>query len=126
MGQPGPRPFSFKTLGLLWPAMGIGLGPKVPTMPPFSYRGGKPSSVGRKRKCDRRNMGNDLLLMQLNSRCEFYNFYATALDVTRPLGLILRYRNGYKKGRVMKFVILLVTQVFMVEKVIRLMMKTLW
>ena len=43
-------------------------------------------------------MGNGLLLMQLNSQCEFYNFYATALDVTGPLGLILRYRNGYKRG----------------------------
>ena len=31
MGQPGPGPFSFKTLGPLWPAMGIGPGPKVPT-----------------------------------------------------------------------------------------------
>ena len=31
MGHPRPGPFSFKTLGLLWPAMGIGPGPKVPT-----------------------------------------------------------------------------------------------
>ena len=98
MGQPGPRPFSFKTLGLLWPAMGIRAGPKVPIMPPFSYRGGKPSPVGKKSKFYRRNMGKGLLLMQLNSQCEFYNFYATALDVTGPFGLILRYRNGYKRG----------------------------
>ena len=98
MGQSGPGPFSFKTLGLLWPAMGIGPGPKVPTMPPFSYRGGKLSPVGKKSKFDRRNMGNGLLLMQLNSQCEFYNFYATALDVIGPLGFILTYRNGYKRG----------------------------
>ena len=63
MGQLGPEPFSFKTLGPLWPAMGIGSGPKVPTMPPFSYRGGKPSPAGKKSKIDRRIMGNGLLLM---------------------------------------------------------------
>ena len=90
------RPLDY--FGLLWPAMGIGPGPKVPTMPPFSYRGGKLSPVGKKSKFDRRNMGNGLLLMQLNSQCEFYNFYATALDVIGPLGLILTYRNGYKRG----------------------------
>ena len=63
MGQPGPGPFSFKTLGPFWPTMGIGPGPKVPTMPPFSYRGGKPFPAGKKSKIDRRNMGNGLLLM---------------------------------------------------------------
>ena len=62
VGQPGPVPFSFMTLGLLWSAMGIEPGPKVPTMPPFSYRGGKSSPVGKKSKFDRRNMGNGLLL----------------------------------------------------------------
>ena len=78
--------------------MGIRPGPKVPTMPPFSYREGKPSPVRKKSKFDCRNMGNGLLLMQLNSQCEFYNFYATTLDVIGSLGLILRYRNGYKRG----------------------------
>ena len=29
-------------------AMGIGLEPKVPTMPPFFYRGGKSSPVGKR------------------------------------------------------------------------------
>ena len=29
-------------------AMGVGPGPKVPTMPPFFYRGGKPSPVGKR------------------------------------------------------------------------------
>ena len=26
-----PGPFPFETLGSVWPAMGVGLGPKVPT-----------------------------------------------------------------------------------------------
>ena len=42
-GQPVPEPFPFETLGSVWPARGAGSGPKVPTMPPFSYREGKPS-----------------------------------------------------------------------------------
>ena len=31
VGQPGPGPFPFETLGPVWPAMGVGLEPKVPT-----------------------------------------------------------------------------------------------
>ena len=27
-----PRPFPFETFGSVWPAMGVGPGPKVPTM----------------------------------------------------------------------------------------------
>ena len=77
--------------------MGAGPGPKVPTMPPFSYRGGKLSSTGKKSKIDRRIMGNGLLLMSLNFQREFYNSYAIALEVIGPLGSILRYRNNYKR-----------------------------
>ena len=65
-GQPVPGPFPFETLGSVWPAMGVGPGPKVPTMPPFSYRGGKSSPIGKTSKIDRRIMGNSLLLMSLN------------------------------------------------------------
>ena len=61
-----PRPFPFETLGSVWPARGVGPVPKVPTMPPFSYRGGKPSPAGKKSKVDRRILGNSLLLMPLN------------------------------------------------------------
>ena len=77
--------------------MGVGPGPKVPTMPPFSYQGGKQSPDGKKSKVDRRIMGNSLLLMSLNFQREFYNFYAIALDVIGPPGSILRYRNSYKR-----------------------------
>ena len=84
--QPGPGPFPFETLGPIWPAMGVRHGPKVPTMPPFSYRGGKSSQTRKMSKVDRRIMGNSLLLMTLNFQCEFYNFYAIALDVIEPLG----------------------------------------
>ena len=41
-------PFPFEVLGSSWLAMGVGCGPKVPTMPPFFYRGGKPSLVGKR------------------------------------------------------------------------------
>ena len=41
-------PFPFKVLGSGRLAMGVGPGPKVPTMPPFFYRGGKPSPVGKR------------------------------------------------------------------------------
>ena len=44
LGQLLARPL--RLLGRL--AMGIGPGPKVPTMPPFFYRGGKPSLVGKR------------------------------------------------------------------------------
>ena len=30
VGKLGPGPFSFETLGPIWPAMGVGHGPKVP------------------------------------------------------------------------------------------------
>ena len=95
--QPVPGPFPFETFGSVWPSMGVGPGPKVATMPPFSYRGGKPSPTRKKRKVDCRIIGNSLLLMSLNFQREFYNFYAIALDVIGPPGSILRYRNGYKR-----------------------------
>ena len=78
-GQPVPGPFPFEALGSIWPARGVGPGPKVPTIPPFSYRGGKPSPAGKKSKDNRRIMGNGLLLMPLNFKCEFYNFLANCI-----------------------------------------------
>ena len=92
----GPGPFPFETLGPVWHVMGAGPRLKVPTMPPFSYQGGKPSPVGKKSKIDR-IMGNGLLLMSLNFQREFYNSYAIALDVIGPSRSILRYRNSYKR-----------------------------
>ena len=59
-------PFPLEALGLVWRAKGIGSGPKVPTMPPFSYRGGSPPPTRKKSKVDRRIMRNSLLLMPLN------------------------------------------------------------
>ena len=66
-----PGPFPFETFGSVWPAMGVEPGLKVPTMPPFSYRGGKPSPDGKKSKVDRRIIRNSLLLMSLNFQREF-------------------------------------------------------
>ena len=77
--------------------MGVGLGPRLgldpryPQCPPF------PTEVvnrtvpeWEKSKIDRRIMGNGLILMYR----EFYNFYATALDIIRPPGLV---KNDYKR-----------------------------
>ena len=97
VGQPVPGPFPFKTLGSVWPARGVGPWPKVPTMPPFSYRGGKPSPTWKKSKVDRRIMGNSLLLMPLNFQCEFYNFFAIALDAIGSFVSVLRFRSSYKR-----------------------------
>ena len=48
LGRLVAGPFHFEVLGSGRLAMGVGLGPKVPTMPPFFYRGGKPSPVGKR------------------------------------------------------------------------------
>ena len=48
LGRLVAEPFPFEALGSGRLAMGVGLGPKVPTMPPFFYRGGKPSPVGKR------------------------------------------------------------------------------
>ena len=90
-------PFPLEALRLVWWARGVGPGPKVPTMPPFFYRGGRPSPTGKKSKIDRRIMGNSLLLMPLNFQCKFYNFFATTLDAIGSFGSILRYRSSYKR-----------------------------
>ena len=58
VGQLGPGLFPFETLGPVWPVMGAGPGPKVPTMPPFFYQGGEPSPAGKKSKIDLHIMGN--------------------------------------------------------------------
>ena len=52
LGRLVAGPFSFEVLGSGRIAMGIGPRPKVPTIPPFFYRGGrggggKPSPVGK-------------------------------------------------------------------------------
>ena len=41
-------PFLFKVPGSGRLAMGVGPRPKVPTMPPFFYQGGKPSPIGKR------------------------------------------------------------------------------
>ena len=48
LGRLVTGPFPFEVLGSGQLVMGVGPGPKVPTMPPFFYRGGKPSPI-RKR-----------------------------------------------------------------------------
>ena len=48
MGLLVAGPFPFEVLGSGRLVMGVGPGPKVPTIPPFFYRGGKPSSVGKR------------------------------------------------------------------------------
>ena len=63
MGRLVAGPFPFEVLGPGRLAMGVGPGPKVPTMPPFFYRGGKPSPDRKKSKFDHPTMGNSLLLM---------------------------------------------------------------
>ena len=90
-------PFSFEAFGLGWLAKGAGPEPKVPTMPPFSCQGGRPSFVGKKIKVDRHIMGNNLLLMPLNFQSKFYNFFATALNAIGSSRSILRHRSSYKR-----------------------------
>ena len=74
LGQLVSGPFPFEALRSGWLARGVGPGPKVPTMPPFSCRGGRPSSVGKNNKVDRHIMGNSLSLMLLNFQRKFDNF----------------------------------------------------
>ena len=97
LGLLASRPFPFGALGLGRLARGVGLGPKVPTMPPFFYRGGRPSPVGKKNKVDRHIIGNSLPLMLLNFQRKFYNFFVTALDAIGSSVSILRYRSNYKR-----------------------------
>ena len=97
LGRLMSGPFPLEALRSVWRARGVGPGPKVLRMPPFSYRGGIPSPAGKKSKIDRRIIGNSLLLMPLNFQCKFYNFFATALDAIGSPGSILRYRSSYKR-----------------------------
>ena len=50
LGRLASEPSPFGALGLGQLARGAGLGPMVPTMPPFSCRGGRSSPVGKKKK----------------------------------------------------------------------------
>ena len=97
LGQLVSGPFPFEALGSGRLARGAGPGPKVPTMPPFSYRGGRPSPVLKQNKFDRHIIGNSLPLMLLNFQRKFYNFFVTALDVIESSRSILRYRSSYKR-----------------------------
>ena len=97
LGQLVFGPFPFEALGSGRLARGDGPGPKVPTMPPFSCRGGRSSPVRKNNKVDHHIMGNSLPLMLLNFQRKFYNFFSTALDVIGSSGSILRYRSSYKR-----------------------------
>ena len=57
LGRLASGPFPFGALGLSRLARGAGPRPKVPTMPPFSCRGGRPSPVRKKNKVVRHIMG---------------------------------------------------------------------
>ena len=48
MGRLVAGPFPFEVLGSSRLAVGVGPEPKVSTMPPFFYREGKPSPVGKR------------------------------------------------------------------------------
>ena len=97
LGRLVSGPFPFEALGSSQLARSAGPGPKVPTMPLFSYRGGRSSPLVKKNKVDRHIMGNSLLLMLLNFQRKLYSFFATALDAIGSSGSILRYRSSYKR-----------------------------
>ena len=59
-------PSSIGALGLGRLARGTQLGLMVPTVPPFSCRGGRSSPVGKKDKVDRHCMGNSKKSMLFN------------------------------------------------------------
>ena len=79
LGRLAFGPFPFGALGLGRLAKGAGPGPKVPTMPPFSFRGGRPSPVEKKNKVDCHIIGNSLPLMLLNFQRKFYNFFCNCI-----------------------------------------------
>ena len=72
LGRLAFGPFPFGALGLGWFARGAGPGPKVPIMPLFFFRGGRPSPVGKKNKVDRHIIGNNLPLTLLNFQRKFF------------------------------------------------------
>ena len=85
LGRLASEPNPFGTLGLGQLARGVGPGPMVPTMPPFSYQGGGSSSVGKKiNKLDHHIIGNNQPSMLRNFQRKFYNFYETVLDAIGP------------------------------------------
>ena len=92
----GASPFGALRLGRL--AKGTEPRPMVPTMPPFSCRGGRSSPVGKKRnKFDRHVIGNNRPSMLLNFQRTFCNFFETALDAIGSFELILRFIGSYKR-----------------------------
>ena len=97
LGQLASGPFPIGALGSGQLARGAVPRSKALTMPPFSYRGGRPSPVRKKNKVDHHIIGNSLPLMLLNFQRKFYNFFVTALDVIRSSVSILRYRSSYKR-----------------------------
>ena len=92
----GPSPFEALRLGRL--TRGTEPGPMVPTMLPFSCRGGRSSPIGKKmNKLDRHIIGNSRPSMLLNFQRKFCNFFETALDAIGSFELILRFRVSYKR-----------------------------
>ena len=70
----------------------------VPTIPPFSCRGGRSSPIGKKKnKLDRHIVGNSRPSMLLNFQRNCCNFFETALDAIGSFELILRFRGSYKR-----------------------------
>ena len=69
----GPGPI--RALGQVGLLMELGPSPWYPQCPPFSFRGERLSSVGKRNKLNRRCMGNSRQSMMFNVvQCEFYNF----------------------------------------------------
>ena len=72
LGLMASRPFPFRAHGSGRLARGVGLGPKVPIMPHFSCRGGRPSPIRKKNKVDCHIIGNNLPLMLPNFQRNFF------------------------------------------------------
>ena len=99
LGRLAFRPSPFGALGLGWLAKGTELGPMVPIMPPFSFRGGTSSPVGKKKRnaLNHHIIGNSRPSMLLNFQRKFCNFFEIALDAIGSFELILRFRGSYKR-----------------------------
>ena len=98
LGRLAFGPSRIGALGLGRLVRGTEPGPMVPSMPPFSCRGGKSSPVEKKRnKLDRHIIGNSRPSILLNFKRKFCNFFETALDAIGSFELILRFRGSYKR-----------------------------
>ena len=100
LGRLAFRPSPFRALGLGRLARRTEPEPMVPTMPPFSCRGGRSSPVRKKKKknkLDRHIIGNSRPSMLLNFHRKFGNFLETTLDDIGSFELILRFKGSYKR-----------------------------